>query len=1180
VAELKKLDDTATHIQATVTGTIDSTPRSSGALYEGGLGSVPVMSVTALTISETGSEALIASNEGAQVYSSSHHPAGWEGDVGAHTPLISMMGDQVSISVGHGKSSEHWITAVWALDQTGSVVFWRSFASTDLSPPTASFTLPIGVAELTAYAHCNLHGVWVSSTLADLLKTQAAALIAPITAAGSALQCGAGCTPIGPQRVNLFSPRRTVDWEVQGGNITFVFTFAEEDGFVGIGIRAAGGRGMGSTDMLIIEKVGGGIKVHDYYATSNGVLSSDTDLGGESNVDLLDVSTGNANGEGAWIVRVRRPIVSTERWDESILNETQSILFAFGPAHFQYHGKDCGVLELNLLGRARETMTELSTSGTMAADAMMAKLIHGSFMSMLWGVVTLFGMLAARLRFINPAWMTVHKVLMAISTLLTIPLVVLVKPPGRPAGREISHHGMVGFIVVGVTSLTAILGTCISLANRNPAYAKANKVTIGWIRCIHRWSGYSIAALAVCNLFLGANLFIATYRPGAMVQGQINGSIVLWIVAFVLILGALELQKCRHQKLDQRMVYGKGPVGGNGGVPVRLQPLSAGQHHLFLSHRQNLGQDQVAVIKNRLQVLVPGIRIFLDVDTLDDVHDLALIVSRSKSLLLFLTAGIFHSDFVMQEVRAAVRHRLGIILVRETAASHGAVPIALHQEQCPEDLLAALFGKQALLCCQANSMRVAAGLPRTRHRAQSGADSRPAPSNLGLVRLPALHRADSARLPKFDVSAAASAACVSGGAGNGAVGPQQERLSAGVIEWNRVLEWRQVAICRIVTAMLLFEQPNRLAAHVPRVIIPGSLMAATIESETITSVAAAEEMVELLTREHQMQAHPDQQSAQRRTSSLVRAQSQHFKRRSTVAVKQVMHAWKRGWNHQRTIWLPDPSVDIYNVSDRDAPRKGGAIESGGRSNGSGGLDSGAACAAAGAAHAERWKPFAHFYVSKHCIGHSTIRAGFAASNTLPGSKANVVVTDRAEDWAGGLAMCMIVYLAQGSLDNDRYQEEIYAMDGRLYVVLQEMLPGNGALEFHHFITHPFGQVMYARGVFDKLAVFWYGDTAPQGIGMGRVVGAGVSNDARTDTGEATKGDDQKGPRQSGEALAGHSQEQHYAPEEDDDGLRQVSVKKAVVRLAQLVQELQHRQRRSPSCKPQPANAVAPWPAGT
>ena len=40
------------------------------------------------------------------------------------------------------------------------------------------------------------------------------------------------------------------------------------------------------------------------------------------------------------------------------------------------------------------------------------------------------------------------------------------------------------------------------------------------------------------------------------------------------------------------------------------------RYHLFLSHVWSTGQDQCAVIKRQLQLLLPGVVIFLDVDDL------------------------------------------------------------------------------------------------------------------------------------------------------------------------------------------------------------------------------------------------------------------------------------------------------------------------------------------------------------------------------------------------------------------------------------------------------------------------------------------------------------------------------------------------------------------------------------
>jgi hypothetical protein len=94
---------------------------------------------------------------------------------------------------------------------------------------------------------------------------------------------------------------------------------------------------------------------------------------------------------------------------------------------------------------------------------------------------------------------------------------------------------------------------------------------------------------------------------------------------------------------------------------------SLGEKHnfdLFLSHAQDLGQDQVATIKASLLNLFPYIKIFLDVESLDDIHALDELVSSSKNILIFLTAGCLRRYFVRLEVSTAVDKGVNAIVVQ------------------------------------------------------------------------------------------------------------------------------------------------------------------------------------------------------------------------------------------------------------------------------------------------------------------------------------------------------------------------------------------------------------------------------------------------------------------------------------------------------------------------------------
>ena len=73
-----------------------------------------------------------------------------------------------------------------------------------------------------------------------------------------------------------------------------------------------------------------------------------------------------------------------------------------------------------------------------------------------------------------------------------------------------------------------------------------------------------------------------------------------------------------------------------------------------MSHVWSTGQDQCAVIKRQLQLLMPGVIIFLDVDDLQDIGNLENYVRQSGVMLFFLSKRYFSSRNCLREVRASV----------------------------------------------------------------------------------------------------------------------------------------------------------------------------------------------------------------------------------------------------------------------------------------------------------------------------------------------------------------------------------------------------------------------------------------------------------------------------------------------------------------------------------------------
>uniref|UniRef100_A0A7S0L0T4 TIR domain-containing protein n=1 Tax=Coccolithus braarudii TaxID=221442 RepID=A0A7S0L0T4_9EUKA len=113
--------------------------------------------------------------------------------------------------------------------------------------------------------------------------------------------------------------------------------------------------------------------------------------------------------------------------------------------------------------------------------------------------------------------------------------------------------------------------------------------------------------------------------------------------------------------------------------------------HLFLSHIWSSGQDQVATIKRQLQLLLPGVHIFLDVDDLVEIGDLEGYVDASQTILIFLSKGYFFSKNCLRELEHSTLENKPLVLVQEVDPSKGGASIQAFQEDCPSSQRAAIF---------------------------------------------------------------------------------------------------------------------------------------------------------------------------------------------------------------------------------------------------------------------------------------------------------------------------------------------------------------------------------------------------------------------------------------------------------------------------------------------------------
>jgi hypothetical protein len=104
-------------------------------------------------------------------------------------------------------------------------------------------------------------------------------------------------------------------------------------------------------------------------------------------------------------------------------------------------------------------------------------------------------------------------------------------------------------------------------------------------------------------------------------------------------------------------------------------------------------QDAVATIKRQLQLLLPGSRVFLDVDDLASVERLEEYVGGSAAMLVFLGSPAYlASANCLRELAAATAHRVPLIRVHESDPVKNGAPIDALERMCPDEHRCNLFG--------------------------------------------------------------------------------------------------------------------------------------------------------------------------------------------------------------------------------------------------------------------------------------------------------------------------------------------------------------------------------------------------------------------------------------------------------------------------------------------------------
>jgi hypothetical protein len=224
--------------------------------------------------------------------------------------------------------------------------------------------------------------------------------------------------------------------------------------------------------------------------------------------------------------------------------------------------------------------------------------------------------------------------------------------------------------------------------------------------------------------------------------------------------------------------------------------------HLFLSHAWASGQDQVLSIKKELLLIVPTLKIWLDVENLANIAGLEDNITNIDMTLLFMSKGYFRSWNCLREVRHAtlVHCSTGPRVIESAAVS------AIAQRRSDIGIQG---GGGSLILVRETSDDLHGGLPLAQLLGSSDGEEQ-CPEKIGC---------GNNHVLKFDPDCAQCLECpinIRAQLQAHAQGP------GGVIDWIRFKDFKMVSLKQIVQQMLVASQPG---GGRPELGIPGELSA-------------------------------------------------------------------------------------------------------------------------------------------------------------------------------------------------------------------------------------------------------------------------------------------------------------------------------------------------------------------
>ena len=161
--------------------------------------------------------------------------------------------------------------------------------------------------------------------------------------------------------------------------------------------------------------------------------------------------------------------------------------------------------------------------------------------------------------------------------------------------------------------------------------------------------GKNIDQMNVCETFIGTSL--DSYNTSVLVVALAVGLLVFTVCLLII----LVVNKAKEPFVSMVTT----------GYPPNLELPPECNFHVFMSHIWSTGQSRTHAIARKLQLLLPGLKVWLDVDELRDLADLETSVEESAVFILFYSKNYFSSKNCRREIFAALNLDKPIVVVFE-----------------------------------------------------------------------------------------------------------------------------------------------------------------------------------------------------------------------------------------------------------------------------------------------------------------------------------------------------------------------------------------------------------------------------------------------------------------------------------------------------------------------------------